>query len=125
MCRKTKENRKNCISQHSTPGMYCNSCNCMNELSVEFCSRRFYAGLLKSTHFLTQACLCCLQDPSLRGIFHYSGKEQMTKYEIACAIADAFNLPSSHLIPVSKHTEDLKEFSDHSVCMIPYLCMYP
>ncbi|XP_030637975.1 methionine adenosyltransferase 2 subunit beta isoform X2 [Chanos chanos] len=43
-----------------------------------------------------------LQDPSLRGIFHYSGKEQMTKYEIACAIADAFNLPSSHLIPLTE-----------------------
>lgn len=25
----------------------------------------------------------------------------MTKYEMACAIADAFNLPSSHLRPVS------------------------
>lgn len=41
------------------------------------------------------------QDPSLKGIFHWSGNEQMTKYEIACAMADAFNLPSSHLRPVS------------------------
>ncbi|XP_061104802.1 methionine adenosyltransferase 2 subunit beta isoform X1 [Conger conger] len=43
-----------------------------------------------------------LQDPSLRGIFHYSGTEQMTKYEMACAIADAFSLPSSHLIPLTE-----------------------
>uniref|UniRef100_A0A4W4GJW0 Methionine adenosyltransferase 2 subunit beta n=1 Tax=Electrophorus electricus TaxID=8005 RepID=A0A4W4GJW0_ELEEL len=42
------------------------------------------------------------RDPSLRGVFHYSGKEQMTKYEMACAIADAFNLPSSHLIPMTE-----------------------
>ncbi|XP_073418415.1 methionine adenosyltransferase 2 subunit beta [Dendrobates tinctorius] len=42
-----------------------------------------------------------LQDPSLKGIFHWSGNEQMTKYEIACAMADAFNLPSSHLRPVT------------------------
>ncbi|XP_053317921.1 methionine adenosyltransferase 2 subunit beta isoform X2 [Spea bombifrons] len=42
-----------------------------------------------------------LQDPSLRGIFHWSGNEQMTKYEIACAMADAFNLPSSHLRPIT------------------------
>ncbi len=58
------------------------------------------------------ACLChcpssCLttslsvfQDPSIRGIFHFSAKEQMTKYEMAVAIAQAFNLPSNHLIPV-------------------------
>ncbi|XP_063303503.1 methionine adenosyltransferase 2 subunit beta isoform X1 [Pelobates fuscus] len=42
-----------------------------------------------------------LQNPSLKGIFHWSGNEQMTKYEIACAMADAFNLPSSHLRPIT------------------------
>ncbi|KAF6082055.1 methionine adenosyltransferase 2B [Phyllostomus discolor] len=40
-------------------------------------------------------------DPSIKGTFHWSGNEQMTKYEMACAIADAFNLPISHLRPVS------------------------
>lgn len=47
------------------------------------------------------ACLCVLQDPSVRGIFHFSAKEQMTKYEMATAIAQAFKLPSDHLIPVN------------------------
>ncbi|KAM8973292.1 methionine adenosyltransferase 2 subunit beta isoform 2-T2 [Pelodytes ibericus] len=42
-----------------------------------------------------------LQDPSVKGIFHWSGNEQMTKYEMACAMADAFNLPSSHLRPIT------------------------
>ncbi|XP_030069502.1 methionine adenosyltransferase 2 subunit beta [Microcaecilia unicolor] len=42
-----------------------------------------------------------LQDPSLKGIFHWSSNEQMTKYEIACAMADAFNLPSNHLRPLA------------------------
>ncbi|KAM4748482.1 methionine adenosyltransferase 2 subunit beta isoform 2-T2 [Rhinophrynus dorsalis] len=42
-----------------------------------------------------------LRDPSLNGIFHWSGNEQMTKYEMACAMADAFNLPSSHLRPIT------------------------
>ncbi|RXM96439.1 Methionine adenosyltransferase 2 subunit beta [Acipenser ruthenus] len=42
------------------------------------------------------------EDPSLRGIFHFSGNEQMTKYEMACAIADAFSLPSSHLRPITE-----------------------
>lgn len=38
-----------------------------------------------------------VQDASIKGIFHWSGNEQMTKFEMACAMADAFNLPSSHL----------------------------
>ncbi|KAK2827891.1 hypothetical protein Q5P01_018925 [Channa striata] len=42
------------------------------------------------------------QDLSIRGIFHFSGKEQMTKYEMAIAIAQAFNLPSNHLIPLTE-----------------------
>ncbi|XP_042309360.1 methionine adenosyltransferase 2 subunit beta isoform X2 [Sceloporus undulatus] len=41
-------------------------------------------------------------DPSIKGTFHWSGNEQMTKFEMARAMADAFNLPSSHLRPVSK-----------------------
>uniref|UniRef100_A0A3Q2D0W7 Methionine adenosyltransferase 2 subunit beta n=1 Tax=Cyprinodon variegatus TaxID=28743 RepID=A0A3Q2D0W7_CYPVA len=44
------------------------------------------------------------RDPSIRGIFHFSGKEQMTKYEMAVAMAQAFNLPSNHLIPVTGST---------------------
>ncbi|XP_020663540.1 methionine adenosyltransferase 2 subunit beta [Pogona vitticeps] len=40
-------------------------------------------------------------DPSIRGIFHWSGNEQMTKFEMARAMADAFNLPSSHLRPIT------------------------
>ncbi|XP_034033440.1 methionine adenosyltransferase 2 subunit beta [Thalassophryne amazonica] len=46
------------------------------------------------------------QDPSIRGIFHYSAKEQMTKYEIAVAIAQAFSLPSTHLIPLTEQPAD-------------------
>ncbi|XP_017296457.1 methionine adenosyltransferase 2 subunit beta isoform X2 [Kryptolebias marmoratus] len=42
------------------------------------------------------------QDPSIRGIFHFSGKEQMTKYEMALAMAQAFKLPSNHLIPLTE-----------------------
>lgn len=43
-----------------------------------------------------------MQEPSLiKGIYHWSGNEQMTKYEMACAMADVFNLPSSHLRPIT------------------------
>ncbi|XP_068133528.1 methionine adenosyltransferase 2 subunit beta isoform X4 [Hyperolius riggenbachi] len=48
-----------------------------------------------------------MQDPSLiSGIYHWSGNEQMTKYEMACAMADAFNLPSSHLRPITDEPVD-------------------
>ncbi|XP_028427068.1 methionine adenosyltransferase 2 subunit beta-like [Perca flavescens] len=43
-----------------------------------------------------------LQDPSIRGIFHFSAKEQMTKYEMSVAMATAFNLLSNHLIPLTE-----------------------
>ncbi|CAH1268492.1 MAT2B [Branchiostoma lanceolatum] len=39
-----------------------------------------------------------LQDPSLHGVFHWSGDEEMTKYTMAVAMAEVFNLPSSHLV---------------------------
>uniref|UniRef100_UPI00398E9722 methionine adenosyltransferase 2 subunit beta n=1 Tax=Pristiophorus japonicus TaxID=55135 RepID=UPI00398E9722 len=42
-----------------------------------------------------------IQDPSISGIFHWSGNERMTKFEIACTMADVFNLPSSHLRAVT------------------------
>ncbi|CAL8401397.1 unnamed protein product [Boreogadus saida] len=43
-----------------------------------------------------------LQDASVQGIFHFSSKEQMTKYQMAVAMATAFNLPSTHLIPLTE-----------------------
>ncbi|XP_029924337.1 methionine adenosyltransferase 2 subunit beta isoform X1 [Myripristis murdjan] len=43
-----------------------------------------------------------IQDRSIRGIFHFSAKERMSKYEMAVAMAQAFNLPSSHLIPLTE-----------------------
>lgn len=60
------------------------------------------------------------QDPSIRGIFHFSGKEQMTKYEMAVAMAQAFNLPSNHLIPVSQLIMFFLENPDRSV--ITHIC---
>uniref|UniRef100_UPI00358F0A99 methionine adenosyltransferase 2 subunit beta n=1 Tax=Myxine glutinosa TaxID=7769 RepID=UPI00358F0A99 len=38
-----------------------------------------------------------MQDKSFGGIYHWASCDIMTKYEIGCAMADAFNLPSSHL----------------------------
>uniref|UniRef100_A0A2K5JH67 Methionine adenosyltransferase 2 subunit beta n=1 Tax=Colobus angolensis palliatus TaxID=336983 RepID=A0A2K5JH67_COLAP len=59
------------------------------------------------THVKEVATVCrqlaekTMLDPSIKGTFHWSGNEQMIKYEMACAIADVFNLPSSHLRPIT------------------------
>ncbi|XP_056587078.1 methionine adenosyltransferase 2 subunit beta isoform X2 [Triplophysa dalaica] len=70
--------------------------------TIEHCQQRFPTYTSDVARVCRNMAERALQDSSLRGIFHYSGKEQMTKYEIACAIADAFNLPSSHLIPMTE-----------------------
>ncbi|KAL0994679.1 hypothetical protein UPYG_G00125740 [Umbra pygmaea] len=72
--------------------------------TVEHCQQRFPTYVNDVARVCRQMAERRLEDPSIRGIFHFSGKEQMTKYEMACAIADAFNLPSSHLIPMTDQT---------------------
>uniref|UniRef100_A0A3Q2Z6A5 Methionine adenosyltransferase 2 subunit beta n=1 Tax=Hippocampus comes TaxID=109280 RepID=A0A3Q2Z6A5_HIPCM len=67
--------------------------------ALDHCQQRF------PTHTQDVAAVCwniCRADDSIRGIFHYSAKEQMTKYEMALAMARAFNLPSDHLIPLTE-----------------------
>ncbi|MBN3319157.1 MAT2B adenosyltransferase, partial [Atractosteus spatula] len=69
---------------------------------IDHCQQRFPTYVNDVASVCRQLADRRLQDPSIQGIFHFSGKEQMTKYEIACAIADAFNFPSSHLIPLDR-----------------------
>lgn len=44
------------------------------------------------------------QEPSLAGIFQWSGAEEMTKYEMCVVMADVFNLPKDHIKPDSTPT---------------------
>lgn len=41
----------------------------------------------------------CVQDGTVCGIYHWSGSECMTKYEMAVAMGSAFELPVGHLQP--------------------------
>ena len=41
--------------------------------------------------------LIILQDNSIKGIFHWSGNENMTKYDMSLTMAEIFNLPSEHI----------------------------
>ena len=40
-----------------------------------------------------------LQDTSIKGIFQWSGDENMTKYDMACAMAAAFGISTDHIQP--------------------------
>ncbi|XP_041359404.1 methionine adenosyltransferase 2 subunit beta-like [Gigantopelta aegis] len=40
---------------------------------------------------------CRLKDSSICGIFHWSGNEEMTKYDMAVDMAEVFGLPTNHI----------------------------
>ncbi|CAC5412068.1 BRD4 [Mytilus coruscus] len=42
------------------------------------------------------------QDKSIKGVYHWSGDENMTKYDMALVMADVFSLPSDHIQPDKK-----------------------
>ncbi|XP_067852039.1 methionine adenosyltransferase 2 subunit beta [Heptranchias perlo] len=74
---------------------------CSNILAnMDHCQQRFPTHVADVARVCRQMSERRLQDPSIKGIYHWSGNEQMTKYEIACTMAEVFNLPSSHLRPV-------------------------
>lgn len=70
--------------------------------TVDHCHQRFPTDARDVATVCRKLSERARQDPSIRGIFHFSGKEQMTKYEMAVAIAQAFSLPSNHLIPLTE-----------------------
>jgi S-adenosylmethionine synthetase len=43
-----------------------------------------------------------VKNPHLTGIFHWSGNEEMTKYEMALAMADLFGIPSQNIVADTK-----------------------
>lgn len=48
-----------------------------------------------------------LTEKEANGIFHLAGDERASRYDFACAIADAFSLPKTRLVPVK--TVDLHQ----------------
>lgn len=70
--------------------------------SLDHTQQRFPTSTRDVAQVCSNICSRHRQDPSIRGVFHFSGKEQMTKYEIAKAIAEAFELPSDHIVPLTE-----------------------
>ncbi|XP_032885582.1 methionine adenosyltransferase 2 subunit beta [Amblyraja radiata] len=75
---------------------------CERMASVDHWQQRY------PTHVADVALVCrqlserWLQDSSVSGVFHWSGNEQMTKFQMACTMADVFRLPNAHLRPVTE-----------------------
>lgn len=74
----------------------------MEGCTLDHCQQRFPTDARDVATVCRKLSERGIQDSSIRGIFHFSAKEQMTKYEIAVAIAQAFKLPSDHLIPLTE-----------------------
>ncbi|XP_035481559.1 methionine adenosyltransferase 2 subunit beta isoform X2 [Scophthalmus maximus] len=70
--------------------------------TLDHCQQRFPTDARDVAAVCRKLAERARQDPSVRGVFHFSGNEQMTKYEMAVAIAQAFKLPSDHLIPLTE-----------------------
>ncbi|XP_041657003.1 methionine adenosyltransferase 2 subunit beta isoform X1 [Cheilinus undulatus] len=70
--------------------------------TLDHCQQRFPTDTRDVATVCRQLSERAREDPSIRGVFHFSAKEQMTKYEMAVSIAQAFNLPSHHLIPLTE-----------------------
>uniref|UniRef100_A0A3B4AKV6 Methionine adenosyltransferase 2 subunit beta n=1 Tax=Periophthalmus magnuspinnatus TaxID=409849 RepID=A0A3B4AKV6_9GOBI len=70
--------------------------------SLDHTQQRFPTEVRDVARVCSNICSRRRQDRSVRGVFHFSAQEQMTKYEMAKAIADAFQLPSDHIIPLTE-----------------------
>ncbi|KAM4620887.1 methionine adenosyltransferase 2 subunit beta [Polymixia lowei] len=70
--------------------------------TLDHCQQRFPTDTRDVAAVCRKLAQRGIQDPSIHGIFHFSAKERMTKYEMAVAMATAFNLPSDHLIPLTE-----------------------
>uniref|UniRef100_A0A3Q3WVT0 Methionine adenosyltransferase 2 subunit beta n=1 Tax=Mola mola TaxID=94237 RepID=A0A3Q3WVT0_MOLML len=84
------------VSESAVTSLWLRVQEASESCTLDHCQQRFPTD----TRDVAAVCRKLSQrDPSIRGIFHFSAKEQMTKYEMAVSIAQAFNLPSNHLIP--------------------------
>ena len=48
------------------------------------------------------------QDKSVKGVFHWSGNENMTKYDMAITMATAFGISTNHIQPDKKPSAGAK-----------------
>ncbi|XP_051869439.1 methionine adenosyltransferase 2 subunit beta [Pristis pectinata] len=77
------------------------SVQCPERLAnVDHWQQRFPTHVADVARVCRQLAESRLQDSSISGVFHWSGNERMTKYEMACTMADVFRLPRGHLRPV-------------------------
>lgn len=59
--------------------------------------RRFPTYCADLAYTLKQMVEYKLKDSTMSGIFHWSGDENMTKYDMVMGMADVFNLPTNHI----------------------------
>ncbi|KAI3369160.1 hypothetical protein L3Q82_026112 [Scortum barcoo] len=90
------------VSESAVTSLWLKVQGATESCTLDHCQQRFPTHTRDVAAVCRKLCERARQDPSIRGIFHFSAKEQMTKYEMAVAIAQAFSLPSNHLIPLTE-----------------------
>lgn len=90
------------VSESAVTALWTSILDSTETCSLDHLLQRFPTDTRDVARVCSNICTRQREDPSIRGVFHFSGKEQMTKYEMGKAIAEAFNLPSDHLIPLTE-----------------------
>lgn len=67
--------------------------------AVSSYEKRYPAHTGAIADIICQLVAKCHQDPSLKGIFQWSGLELLTKYDMCVAMAGALALPHAHIAP--------------------------
>ncbi|XP_072317254.1 methionine adenosyltransferase 2 subunit beta isoform X2 [Eucyclogobius newberryi] len=86
------------VSESAVTALWTSILDSTQTCSVDHVQQRFPTEVRDVARVCSQICSRRRQDPSLRGVLHFSGTEQMTKYEMTRAVAEAFKLPSDHIV---------------------------
>ncbi|XP_076060594.1 methionine adenosyltransferase 2 subunit beta-like isoform X2 [Oratosquilla oratoria] len=79
--------------------------NCIKDkkpITLSHYEKRYPVNVRDIAKILRDLIMKIDKDPSISGIFQWSGKERLTKYEMAMLIAEGLNLPFDHISPDDK-----------------------
>lgn len=70
--------------------------------SISHYEKRYPVHVKDIAYILRDLITTMMKDKSVSGIFQWSGKQQLTKYDMVLAMSRAFSLPHNHISPDAK-----------------------
>ncbi|XP_024915828.1 methionine adenosyltransferase 2 subunit beta isoform X2 [Cynoglossus semilaevis] len=92
------------VSESAVTSLWLKVRDTSESCALDHCQQRFPTHTRDVAVVCRKLCERARQDPSINGIFHFSANEQMTKYEMGIAMAQAFRLSSAHLSPLTEQS---------------------